>query len=215
LGDDQPVNQNDREPHDGLLLAGERAWRASTLFAAGVPPTVLRREVQLRLGKSDADYRVEILELDVEARAPTPAIAFENAVRSLREEVQKLIRALSHTLNAAERLRKGMLLGLVDPVASGLLEGVSAPVWVLGKLVQDGDALWLEVHEDQRYEVPPSLRVPADGRPHFAQMTAGDAGQPVAPMLKLEAVGSDQPEAVLEAWSERFVASLSSPPCRT
>jgi hypothetical protein len=203
-GDYQPVTQKDREAHNALLLAGERGWRASTLFANGVPLTVLRREVQLRLSKIGSDYCVEIPDLDVRARAPTPAVGLEKAVGSLREEVQRLIRALPHTLSAAERLRKGMLLGLVDPVTSGLLEGVSAPVWVLGKLVQDGDRLWLEVHEDQRYEVPPSLRVPADGRPHFAQMTAGDAGQPVAPMLKLEAIGSDQPEAVLEAWSKRM-----------
>jgi hypothetical protein len=206
-GDYQALNQKDREAHVALLAAAERGWRASTLSAAGVPLTVLRREVQLRLSKIGADYRVEIPELDVGARAPTPAIAFEKAVRNLREEVKRLIRALSHTLSAADRLRKGTLLGLVDPVASRLLEGVSAPVWALGKLVQDGDRLWLEVHEDQRYEVPPSLRVPADGRLWLAQMTAGDAGQPVAPLLTLEAIGSDQPEEVLEAWSKRVHGS--------
>lgn len=203
LGDYRPISQEDHEARDALLAAGERGWRASSLEAHGVAPTVLRREVLLRLTQSGNEYVSEIPELEVLARGPTPATALENVVRRVRDEAQRLIRALSHTLSPAERMRKGMLLGLVDPVASRLLDGVAGPVWVLGTLVEDGDGLWLEVREGQRYEVPPSLRVAADGRPRFAQMTAGDAGQPVDPMLKLEAAGTDEPEAVLEAWRTR------------
>jgi hypothetical protein len=198
-----PKNGKDREAETKLLEACGRGWLTHDLQVVGPPAVriIFRRPVRVALVRRRADYECSALE--VTAYGPTPIAAFEHMAMRLHEEITRLIRALAQELSAAERFRKGALLAIVDPIASRLLAGVSPHAWVYGYLVEEAGAQWLEVGPDVRYEVPGELRVPADRRPRFALVRAGDTGEPAGPVQRLEEAPSDEPGDVLAEWAKR------------
>ncbi|MBX3270381.1 MAG: hypothetical protein KF729_08985 [Sandaracinaceae bacterium] len=142
--------------------------------------------------------------LDATARGQWPAAAIDAWARQMRGEAERFLTTPTHLLDATERLRKRVVLGAVDVVASriGPREG---DTWVAGTLERDGDHVVLVTADGDRYPLPAHLcseiDVPA---PYRVGRVALDADQvPRGDVLELEPVTAAEPDTVLAEWKRR------------
>lgn len=112
----------------------------------GVSRVVLHGEIAVRIVRAGAQFTCSLGDLrDGAGAGGDPLSALVEAVRKLRDRVDELRKALTHTLDADSRAQKQRLLGAVDIVASRLLGTVPETTWILGKVGIDHDVA--RIHE--------------------------------------------------------------------
>ncbi len=192
-----------------LKRALDQGWTTSNLSLPDGERLVLLRPQRVRVVPSADFWVAELIELQTPARGPNPRDALIALVTKVRQEARDLIVALSHTLSAERRLRKQILLGAIDVIASGLDAVGPRRVWVAGELARVDGAVWLRTSGSREvwFSLTPELAaqvVPSD-QPYLAEVEAGPSGQPRGPVTRLEPVRAN-PEELWEAWRLRMIS---------
>ena len=151
----------------------------------------------------------EFTELELRSRGPTPLAALRAVVREAREEVAQLIRTYTHELDPSARLRKRMLLGAVDVIASRLDVQAQGDTWVFGELERDASGvLWLRTGGSAEYwfAVPPELTPEPDLQDSlfFARVDTGSSGEPREPLKELERTLVRDADEIWAQWRKKL-----------
>ncbi|HEX4421269.1 MAG TPA: hypothetical protein VH165_25315 [Kofleriaceae bacterium] len=202
--DYRPTTDFSREVGDTLEAALSAGWSMRVFDLPEVAPIWFFEPQRLRISRSADFWFAELPDLHCDRRGRSPKDALIHLVRGLREEVDQLIRAFTHSLGPETRMRKQVLLGVVDVIASRLDAPALERVWLVGDLQRAEDQTPYFVTNGShvhRFELSPGLQdtVVVNDVPYLAQVVTGPSGVPTGPILSLEpAYGSA--ETVLEAW---------------
>lgn len=207
-GDYQPDTDYADEVFSELVRRLATGWTAEQLHAS--QPVHFTRPLRVQIQWLGVDaWLAELPEIEVRGRGASPHRALEALNLALRSEVGDAVRALTHQLDAQARLRKRVLLGAVDVIASRLDAASSETVWVLGDVTRRPDgSTWLHTggEFDLWFEVPSEVAstwVPNDA-PHFARVVAGESGEPRGPVRELEPALRLSPEELWERFRRRL-----------
>jgi hypothetical protein len=125
------------------------------------------------------------------------------AADAIRAETDTLLHTMSHTLSREQLERKGILLGNVDVVSSGISKPLGEYAWVAGRVERDANRT--PVFRDGRtngetYRIDPTLPIPNDSFLRMAKMRRDPAGDPMGPVLELDEPLDNDPEATWAEW---------------
>ncbi len=202
-----PKDSREQEVRRDLEAVFSRGWRTKLLDPPGVSRVVLHREIAVRIVRAGAQFACSLGDLRT-ARGGDPLSALVEAVRKLRDRVDELRKALTHTLDADSRAQKQRLLGAVDIVASRLLGTVPETTWILGKVEIDHDVA--RVREvgahGGLFELDPSVEPPRlpDSLPRLVRVRTGAAGEPEGPVVGMDEPLGRDPERLWEEWRKRM-----------
>lgn len=149
-----------------------------------------------------------VVALDLAGHGVSPAAAYSDLIVTVRARVTHLHRSLTHTLSAVDRMEKQRLLGLVDLAASGLLDLGAGTTWVYGRLTGTPDGLAFATHDGFVLPLDATLAQThaEESSYRLARVKTGDAGEPVGPVLELEAPLGGDSTLVLARWRERLAS---------
>lgn len=209
-GDYQPDTLAASEAEAELVQQLDRGWRARRIVLPATQVLAFHRDQDLRIRKlGPGSWLAELRDLQFQRRGVTPAKALETLTTDLRDEATGWSRAFTHQLDAAARLRKQSVLGVIDVIASRVDDQGTESTWVFGDLRRDVAGIpWLHTGGafDLRFEVPEGL-LPAGGVapvPFLAEVKADPSGVPIGPVIALEP-GFDLDSAdVWKSWRERL-----------
>lgn len=203
-----PTTRHAREVEISLQRALEAGWVTRELALPNVERLIFSRPQRIKMLHSAGVWIAELVDLRCVARGATAKRSLDQLLREVREETKALVAALTHTLDAETRLRKQILLGAIDVVASGLDAARPDHVWVVGDLtrVEDG-TLWIRTRgsSDLWFEVPETIAssvVPSD-MPHLVEVVAGPSGIPIGPVVKI-APARGTADEIWQAWRRRM-----------
>ncbi len=162
--------------------------------------------VHVRFSKTAAGWLA--FAVDASGAGTHPAAAYSALLRSLRAECTRLHRTLTHQLGPEERMRKQALLGRVDLAASGLLDLADGTTWIYGRLTQANDGIALLTDTDGSYPVDPAVLADATAESAYrlARVKTGAAGEPIGPVLEIEAPLGQDPAVAFERWRKRIAS---------
>ncbi|WP_437338431.1 AAA family ATPase [Sorangium sp. So ce394] len=206
-GDYTPESASDSAVERRLQAMLTRGFRARVLRVRGQAPVFFHRDIEITIPRAGREYACQARDLALSARGPSPKTALAAMLKKLRTEVADLLARPTHTLSREKITRKGLLLSLVDLVASGLLVGTSDEVWVVGWLERLGDELLFVDDAGRAYALAEEFgSLAADNRLRFARVGAGAGGQPVGPVRALEEPFSGDPDELLREFQQRVGA---------
>lgn len=222
------------EVEQRLHTALEAGWQIRRLVLDPEQPLVFVRPVEVRVARGGERWSAEFRGLRAFGYGQTPLEALQALVRTAREEVAALVRAYTSDLAAGDRLRKRLLLGVVDVRASAIDASPLDSYWYCGFLVRDREgAIWFRTagERDLWFEVPsglgidvlepqprstgdslfgllfePDLKpVVVDELPHLARVATDAQGAPTGPVIELRPGFRGSEEELWEEW-RRLVA---------
>lgn len=205
-GDYKPTSSASRDVEHLLRHALETGWLASKLALPNETALAFVRPQFVKVTYS-GHWVAELEKLDIISTAETPDAALTNLIHEACTEAKSLVAALTHTLDAETRLRKQVLMGAIDVVASGLDARSPEHLWVVGDLVRDDGKVWLRTRgsRDLWFEVPEPLAsavIPSD-MPYLAEVVGEASGIPVGPVLQLVATQGTT-DQIWQEWRRRM-----------
>lgn len=207
-GDYQPDTDYAEEVFSELSRRLAAGWTVEQL--SGSQPIRFTRPMRVQIQCLGAGvWLAELPDVEVRGRGASPARALEAMSQALRAGVSDALRVLTHQLDAQARLRKRVLLGAIDVIASQLDAKSSDSVWVLGDVSRRPDgSTWLHTggQFDLWFEVPEEIAAgwePTDA-PHFARVIAGASGEPHGPVQELEPAVHLSAEELWERFRRRL-----------
>jgi len=206
-GDFRATLPGDKAVEERLLTALARGFRSRVLRARGCEDTYFHQDVDITVTRVGSGYACQLREPPTVAKAASPEGALKALIEKLRAEVKDLNGRLTHTLTRDKIQRKGALLGTVDLVASGLLEGVGAHTWVMGWLERRGEEVVLAGQDGEVYLL--GDEVESDGvfdRVRLARVRAGKGGEPAGPVEEMERPFEGDPDQVWREFQKRVNA---------
>lgn len=188
--------------HERLFASLERGFETRRMRSFD-GTLVLNEPTHVRFSRRSKEWLAHAL--DTSALGACPAVAYTKLIASLRGEVQHLHRTLTQRLSPGDRMRKQRLLGIVDLAASALLDLGDGTTWVYGRLTNEDGVIVFVTDAEHAYEVVPDLSENATGESSYrlARVKTGQAGEPVGPVIELEAPLGDDPARAFERWRER------------
>jgi tetratricopeptide (TPR) repeat protein len=195
-----------REIEGDLARALAKGWAVERLLLDSDAPLIFTRPLQLQLLRAGGRWSAEVPELACFAEGGTPLDALRGLVTRVREDCATLVRSYTHTLPLQERMRKRLLLGAVDIVASRVDAAAPREWWMMGHLERDDcGRLWLKAGgaRAERYEVPAELVEVVDDLPHLARVDADASGAPRGPVRLLLPGFRGSEEDLWRAWRAR------------
>lgn len=143
--------------------------------------------------------------LEESAPGTSPAAAYSTLIASVRAEVRRLHRTLTHQLDAADRMKKRRLLGQIDLASSGLLDLGDGTTWVYGRLTDAEGAIELVTDAQRSYVVPAEIFPGATGESAYrlARVRTGAAGEPVGPVVEIGSPLGEDPARAFRCWKDR------------
>ncbi len=189
----------------GLLSALKSGWETNCLRTRS-QRVYFYRPLKVRVDRVDGTFVCEVPECAFSRQGLFPAEAVDNVVTGLRTEALSLHRRLSHTLSTEERERKGLILGLVDLIQSGLLPPLRPTTRLLGRLESHKDGLRFRTFGTGAgsFALAAGL-APMNIEPHqlyYALVSNGAAGEPVGPVQQLEPVMDRPSDGLWREWEQ-------------
>lgn len=174
---------------------------------AGSALLVFHEDLAVETRPDESGWTCSIEELQASARGAKESGALAALAGALREEASRLLHTPSHELDAAERERKGLLLGSIDVIASKIAEPLGEHTWVLGHVEVDADGhRWFQAVSslDGRHTFAPEMAggIPDDGFLRMAKVCAGEAGEPVGPVVELGPARKGDAEQLWAEWQD-------------
>lgn len=196
-----------REIESNLARALAAGWSADRLLFDPNAPLIFTRPLQLQVLRAGGRWSAELPELACFAEGRTPLDALRGLFARVREDCARLVRGYTHTLSLHDRMRKRLLLGAVDVVASRVDASSPREWWVMGHLQRDEEGrLWLRAGgaRAECYEVPAELVAVVDDLPHLARVGTDTAGAPRGPVLELLPGFRGSDAELWQTWRERL-----------
>lgn len=195
---DQLTQAKAKSAHHRLERRAQEGWSVDVLRVPGLPNTVFDRTVSLTIVREPGDgYRCRLRECRVDGLGPSMAVALEQAVKQLRALTLDLLRTGPEQLNAAQRMRKRELLGLVDVFASEVRGSAPPHRWMTGRIVRQhlGPVFVpLAAVEGEAYPIEPSLELPeGDVGLVDVKLETGPGGVPLGPVIEVVVLFQDEP----------------------
>lgn len=188
-GSYEPDTPYAREVGSQLAHALREGWHVPRLVIDPDKPLMFHRPVEVRINESAQKWSAEFPSLSIIASGRSPAKALQALVNTTRQDIVKLVRAYTSHLSPRERLRKRVLLGAVDILASRLHAAPLKSYCYFGTLDRDNEGnVWLRTGGDRdlRFEVPEAMVDVVDDLPHLAQVSTDEHGVPVGPVQELK-----------------------------
>lgn len=143
--------------------------------------------------------------LDIGGTAKTREEARQAAAKAVWDEADRWLHAQAHTLDGAQRKRRGVFMQLIDVVRSKIAKPLGDFTWVLGRIETQpsGKRCFRAAKTNgECFDFSPALLngLPADHLLRMAKLRADVVGNPLGPVLEMgEPLGKD-PIATLAAW---------------
>ena len=188
-----------------------RGWAVRRIETPDRPPLCFTRSVMVRIEAVGHRWLAEFADLELRDRGTTPWAALSGLVERTRAEVTQMVQTFTHELDASGRLRKRMLLGVVDVIASQLDTAPRGDAWVFGELSRVDGELWLRTGgaSDRWFRVPPGLEPDPvhEGSVFFAKVETGVSGEPGESVLELERAAVRDIDELWSEWRKRLADS--------
>lgn len=180
-----------------LIERGRLGWSTDHIRVPGRPDTVFNRSVGLVFkAVGDGRYRCRIRDCRVDGTGQSHLAALRDVVERLRSEALTLLQTSPDRLDAAQRMRKRELLGLINVPASEIRGPGASFQWITGRIVEAGNSyafIPLTASEGERYELHASVVL--TGRPEGlvdAKVQAGRGGLPQGPVIEIVDLFADR-----------------------
>lgn len=187
--DHEPESPFEREVEEQLTRRLAGGWSTSHLALPDAEPLWFVRPVDVRVTCAGARWTAELRGASIWAVGESPVAALRALVDQVRSEVAQLVATYTSDIPPNLRLRKQVLLGVIDVPASRLDAVHLESYWVYGTFEREDGKLWLRTGgaRDVRYEVPEGLVGGAvDNWPHLARVKADpQTGAPSGPVLEV------------------------------
>jgi len=166
---------------------------------------VFHEAVGCRRQRREEEFLVEIRPLGVEGAGSTFSAARQDAAKKVWDEADRMLHTPSHTLDGEALERKGLLLGHVDVVRSGISRSLGEFTWVLGQVEreQEGKPYFRAAGTSgERFEFATELEkdVPTDEFLRMGKVRADVIGLAVGPVVALGDPLDDDPERTWAEW---------------
>jgi len=170
LGEYVPTAYEAARAHEEFRALCEgltKGWDARSIDAAGVRSIVLRRPVRCRMLRSEQGWQFVAEELGESRWHVRPSDSVAEVIELVSAEARLLCARSERDLSPEERVRRTLLLSLVDLRASHL-NGAVFSKWLLGTLRREGSGWVLEARDARvRYVVEPALSKTLTGDGEF------------------------------------------------
>lgn len=166
---------------------------------------IFRDDIDARLSKEGGAFHYSIEPLDIHASGPTREAARLAAANAIWEEAHRWLHTQPHTLDRAQRKRRGTFMNLIDIVRSQIAKPLGDFTWVLGRIEPEpsGKHCFRAAKTNgECFDFSPALsnEIAADQFLHMAKLHADNVGNPVGPVVEIGPPLDKDPEATLAAW---------------